>query len=193
MTIADSVCGLCRQRPPEGADAALGKRNYDKDAFPRGCETILVVEDDGAVRDIAVQILELHGYKVIAAADGAGALALCESGRDCLHLIVVDVMLPDMSGRSLAGLLKSACGAPEVLFMSGYTDDVVMQEGMIEQGASFIAKPFVLATFLQKVREVLDGRTAILPGEPMIPQGSGEAGTSCARKLIQQSCSRHEK
>ncbi len=171
MTSAGNEWELLGQSPPEAA-AAAGEREDDGDAFPGGCETILVVEDDETVRDVAVQILQMHGYEVISAADGAGALGLCGSGRDGIHLIVVDIVLPDMSGRSLAGLLKSSCGSPAVLYMSGYTGDVVMQQGMLEQGASFIGKPFVMASFLRKVREVLDSGT-----QEMMHQGSGQART----------------
>jgi PAS domain S-box-containing protein len=123
---------------------------------PRGSETVLLVEDDLAVGAFARDVLEECGYRVLSAADPAGALRLCENHDGPIHLLLTDVVMPRMNGRQLA--LAAAELRPEmrVLYMSGYTDDAVLRRGLLDPDLPFIQKPFTPAALEMKVREVLD-------------------------------------
>jgi len=123
---------------------------------PRGSETILVVEDEEVVRKLAVRLLKKQGYKVLEAPDGGQAFILCEKYQDPIHLILTDVVMPGMSGRELVERLQRIHPEVRVLYMSGYTDNVILHHGILEEGVAFIQKPFTLETLARKVREVLD-------------------------------------
>jgi PAS domain S-box-containing protein len=122
----------------------------------RGSETILLVEDDDEVRALARETLDENGYVVIPAADPAEALRLVSSHAGPIHLLVTDVVLPQLSGRGLAERLTPEHRDLRVLYMSGYTDDAIVRHGVLEEGAAFLQKPFTPHTLLLKVREVLD-------------------------------------
>jgi len=123
---------------------------------PTGRETILLVEDEDGVRDIARETLLLHGYKVIEARDGEEALAMAGRAQQAIDLVLTDVVMPHLSGGQLVERL--ACSRPElrVLFMSGYPDDAVFRNGLLPAGAEFVQKPFSLEGLARRVREVLD-------------------------------------
>lgn len=123
--------------------------------IPRGTETVLVVEDERTVRELAVRLLKKQGYNVLEAADGGKAFLLCEKHREPIHLILTDVVMPGMSGRELAERLRKIHPEARVLFMSGYTDDVIFHHGVLSEGTGFIEKPFTLETLARKVRQVL--------------------------------------
>jgi CheY-like chemotaxis protein len=125
----------------------------------RGSETILLVEDDNEVRALARETLDGHGYAVIPASAPAEALQLAGSHSGPIHLLVTDVVLPQLSGRGLAERLAPEHRDLRVLYMSGYTDDAIVRHGMLEEGTAFLQKPFTPYTLLLKVREVLDRRT----------------------------------
>ena len=125
----------------------------------RGSETILLVEDDDEVRALARETLDGHGYTVIPASAPAEALQLAGSHSGPIHLLVTDVVLPQLSGRGLAERLAPEHRDLRVLYMSGYTDDAIVRHGMLEEGTAFLQKPFTPYTLLSKVREVLDRRT----------------------------------
>ena len=134
---------------PVEADAAPGD-------LPRGTETILLVEDEEAVRTMACEILESCGYKVLEAADGAEAVAICED-QDCsIDLLITDVVMPRMDGREVAERLTAIRPQLRVLFMSGYTEIAIVHHGVLDKGANFIAKPFSMERLAHKVRELLD-------------------------------------
>ena len=121
-----------------------------------GTETVLVVEDEEAVRRLVCRTLEARGYKTLPAPGAGEALLLCEKQVGEIHLMLTDVVMPHLSGRELA--LQAAVLRPgmKVLFMSGYTDDAIVHHGVLEAGTPFIQKPFTPHTLAAKVREVLD-------------------------------------
>ena len=124
---------------------------------PRGHETILLVEDEDLVRVLARDVLRKNGYTVLEAHDGADAMGVAVSHRGTIHLMITDVVMPNMGGQEVAVSLAPLLGDMKVLFMSGYTDDAIVRHGILRPGAQFLQKPFRLDAFLRKVREVLDG------------------------------------
>jgi CheY-like chemotaxis protein len=124
--------------------------------LPSGPETILLVEDEDAVRSLLRETLESCGYKVIEAADGHAALEAFEQASDEIDLLITDVVMPHMGGRELAEeLAKLRPGLP-VLFVSGYTDDIFVRERVLDANVNFIRKPFSLEAISIKLRELLD-------------------------------------
>ena len=121
----------------------------------RGTETVLVVEDQDDVRKLALGILRKNGYRLLSASNGADALKLAESFAEPIALLVTDVIMPGMTGRELASRLLLARPAMKVLYISGYTADVIAHEGVLASGVSYLAKPFAPADFAAKIREVL--------------------------------------
>jgi PAS domain S-box-containing protein len=122
----------------------------------RGTETILMVEDEDALREMIREILELEGYTVLVANNGYEALSICEKYERAIDLLITDVVMPELSGRELAERLSRNCSKAKVLFMSGYTDDAIIRHGVLQAGASFLQKPFSPDALTHKVREVLD-------------------------------------
>lgn len=122
----------------------------------RGTERILLVEDDTQVRRVTGELLEGAGYAVHAVDSPAAALALLSGGGPPIDLLLTDVILPGMNGRVLAEQVRAARPAARVLFMSGYTDDVILRHGVLEEGVAFVGKPFSREALLNKVREVLE-------------------------------------
>ena len=123
----------------------------------RGAGTILVVEDDVAVRRLTCRVLSGRGYTVLAAANGDEALAASRSHQGVIDLMVTDVVMPRMSGREVAERVGQQRPALKVLFVSGYTDDAVVRHGVVEDTVSFLHKPFTPDTLARRVREVLGG------------------------------------
>jgi CheY-like chemotaxis protein len=121
-----------------------------------GHETILLVEDEATLRGLARQSLEAQGYTVIEAADGAAAMQLSFAHRGPIHLLLTDVIMPGMNGRELAGQLAPRRPEMRVLYMSGYTENAIGHNGMLDEGINLLQKPFTLAAMKAKVREVLD-------------------------------------
>jgi two-component system, cell cycle sensor histidine kinase and response regulator CckA len=122
-----------------------------------GMETILIVEDEPRLRELAVRTLRDHGYLVLEAANGKAALLLAKEYPDLkLELLLTDMIMPEMSGRRLAEELKKEQPEMEILYMSGYTDDAIVQQGVLEQGLPFLQKPFTREALARKVRAVLD-------------------------------------
>ena len=124
---------------------------------PTGCETILLVEDAGLVRTLARQVLETAGYCVLEAASAEAALKVCDSINGTrIDLLLTDVVMPGMSGNDMSKILLARQPDMPVLYMSGYTDDAIVQHGVLEPGINFLQKPFTPAALAMKVREVLD-------------------------------------
>lgn len=139
-----------------GAEAAPAQSG--KSPAPRGTETLLVVEDKDSLRELAVMVLQRQGYTVLEAADGKEALEKAATYPATIHLLVTDVVMPQMGGRELAIRLREARPGLKVLYTSGYTDDTVIRNGALEAGIAFLQKPFTPSVLSTRVREVLDER-----------------------------------
>jgi nitrogen-specific signal transduction histidine kinase/CheY-like chemotaxis protein len=122
----------------------------------QGSETILVVEDDEMVRRLITDIFKIHGYPVLSAGNAGEALLLSERHHAPIHLMLTDVVMPNMSGRDLAERLGPLHPKMKVLYMSGYTDDIISYRGILEEDMLFIQKPFNPQSLLQKVRQILE-------------------------------------
>ena len=121
-----------------------------------GTETILVVEDQAEARSVIRETIHRRGYVVLEAANGAEALQISQNHVGPIHALVTDVVMPGMSGRRVAELLQSQRPNLRVIYMSGYTDDAIVHHGVLEEGISFVQKPFTAIGLLQKIREALD-------------------------------------
>ena len=121
-----------------------------------GSETVLIVEDEKGVRDLAARILAKAGYQTIVAAGGGEVLLICEQRTDDIDLLITDVVMPKMSGKQLADRLEQVLPHLRVLFMSGYTDNAIVHHGVLDPDTHFIGKPFTAAELLRMVRQVLD-------------------------------------
>jgi PAS domain S-box-containing protein len=124
--------------------------------LPGGTETVLVVEDEATVRTLCVRILERLGYKVPQAQNGAEAIAVARGYGGRIDLLLTDVVMPGMNGADLANQLVLHHPEMKVLFTSGYTDDAIVRHGVLDEGVSFIGKPYTPLALARKVREVLD-------------------------------------
>jgi signal transduction histidine kinase len=125
-------------------------------ATPRGSETVLLVEDDEALRSLAREILQVQGYTVLEAGVPGDAMRIAAGHQTPIHLLVTDVVMPQMNGKQLADRLRSGRPELKVLFMSGYTDSAIVEHGVLEPGIQFLHKPFTPAGLGAKVREALD-------------------------------------
>ncbi len=141
----------CVDEPSEG----LKERVVSKE-LPRGSEIILIVEDEEVVLKLAGRILRRQGYEVREVLSGEEALKMCKEQRKSFHLLLTDVVMPQMSGRQLADQLKGMGQDFKVLYMSGYTDNAITHHGMLDKGANYLQKPFTVESLARKVREVLD-------------------------------------
>jgi PAS domain S-box-containing protein len=120
-----------------------------------GWETVLLVEDAQALRELARELLEASGYKVLDAANSFDAIRIADDYEGAIHLLMTDVVMPGMDGRKLAEHMLQNIPGIKVLFMSGYTDDAIMHHGVLEPGLALLQKPFTRESFTRKVREVL--------------------------------------
>lgn len=127
----------------------------------KGTEAILLVEDEEGVRELAMTVLIAQGYEVLMAARPEEAIELLKTHKKEIHLLLTDVIMPDMSGRELARRVALIRPQIKVLFMSGYTDNVISAGGMLEEGISFLQKPFTPSVLKQKIREVLSHTPSI--------------------------------
>ena len=132
--------------------------------LPRGTETLLVVEDDPSVADLAHEVLEAQGYKVLRAWNGQQALRVVqEHNGNPVCLVITDVIMPHMGGKEMAACLKTSYPTLKILFTSGYTEDAITLHKAIEPGVEFLHKPYTPATLTRKVRELLDAAEASNP------------------------------
>jgi CheY-like chemotaxis protein len=124
--------------------------------LPTGSETLLLVEDEDAVRALARHILRSCGYTLLEARDGLEAIRVAQNHDGPIHLVVSDVVMPHLGGRQLAERLAGVHPGLKMLFLSGYTDDTVIRHGILEAEVAFLQKPFTPTALAQKVRAVLD-------------------------------------
>jgi len=122
----------------------------------RGNETILVVEDEEQILAICKAFLDAHGYHILSARQAGEAIILCEKYKGDIHLLVTDVVMPTMNGKELKERIKKIKPDIRVLYMSGYTTDVIAHRGILAEGVAFIQKPFTMNNFLTKVKETLE-------------------------------------
>jgi PAS domain S-box-containing protein len=128
----------------------------------RGTETILLVEDEGMIRELVHRLLVDAGYTVLDARDAGQALELWKQESDSIDLVLTDVVMPDVGGPELVQRLAAERPDVKVLYMSGYTDQAVASRGLLDTGYAFLQKPFAPSALARKVREVLDGQPAEL-------------------------------
>lgn len=147
----------------QGVDDRAAGPAADRGEVPiDGQETILLVEDEATIRGLTAIMLERLGYRVLAAESSAEALRLGQQHGDAIHLLLTDVVMPDMNGRDLAVRLGRANPDLKCLFMSGYTADVIARHGVLESDVAFLQKPFTRQMLGQRVRDVLAGSQATL-------------------------------
>lgn len=142
---------------PRVQEAGASRTPKGEGVVHGGTETVLLVEDEDAVRALAKRILTRAGYSVVAVASGGEALLAYEQQASEIRLVLTDVVMPKMSGRELADRLKKIEPGLKVLYMSGYTDDAIADHGVLRGGAQLITKPFSPDQLMEKVRSVLDG------------------------------------
>src|SRR5271166_4001151 len=145
-----------------------------------GTETILLVEDEANLRYLARQYLEKQGYKVIEAADGAVAMQIAVAHEKVIHLLLTDVIMPGINGRELAQRISEIRPNVKILYMSGYTENVIGTNGMLDAGVRLLQKPFNLRDLKSRVREVLD---ATPPEVAMSAQSSQPLRTARSREI----------
>ena len=140
--------GVIRMRPERTTDAKVAG----------GSETILIAEDEPDLRELTRIFLQDYGYKVIEAASAEQAIQLAEVFAGPIHLLLTDVIMPGMSGRQLAERILSKRPQTKIIYMTGYTDDMVVQHKVLEPGVHLLQKPFTRADLAEKVRSTLDER-----------------------------------
>ena len=139
------------------AEAAQAQAETAAKPLQRGTETVLLVEDEEAILDIGQAILEELGYTVLTAGTPGEAIRLAGEYAGDIHLLITDVVMPEMNGRELAERLTAMKPGLKCLYMSGYTADVIAHRGVLDEGVHFIQKPFSMKDLAAKVREVLEG------------------------------------
>ena len=142
---------------PSTSDLPLGSPAAEPTASPTGSETVLLVEDEPALRRLSRRVLAQFGYTVLEAPNGEEALRLAEAYHGPINLVLTDVVMPRLSGRDLAERVLASHPEAKILFMSGYTDDAVVQHGVRTQEVALLRKPFTPYALAARIREVLDG------------------------------------
>jgi PAS domain S-box-containing protein len=150
------------------------------EAVPQRAETILLVEDALRVRAVVREILEMNGYNVLEARHGVEALEISERHQAPIHLMVTDVVMPQMSGRELAQRLQPLRPDMKVLYMSGYTDDAIVRHGVLGAGMAFLSKPFTPDALALKINEILGTSPPIvdLAAAPLAGEAANGNGVS---------------
>ncbi|MDW8107848.1 MAG: ATP-binding protein [Armatimonadota bacterium] len=143
---------------PRASEATVVQRAVAAEAgpLPRGQETILLVEDQRDVLQVAAEALRQHGYTVLTASTPAEALQIANEHQGQIHLLITDVVMPVMSGRELAEYLVRLHPKMRVLYVSGYTENIISHHGVVEPGIHFLSKPYTPSRLVRKVREVLE-------------------------------------
>lgn len=145
--------------PRTEAVAAIASPSKSSTDMLTGDETILLVEDENSVRSSVSDILQMHGYSVLEASDGQEALTLAERHRDVIDLLITDVVMPGISGKTVAEQLSQSLSNLKILYMSGYSNEEISHHGVLLSGVSLLQKPFNIKLLVSKVRQVLDEPT----------------------------------
>ena len=169
-------------RVASAGESAQIAANAQAQRVEPGTETILLVEDEANLRYLARQYLEKQGYKVIEAADGAVAVQIAVAHESVIHLLLTDVIMPGMNGRELAQRITEIRPNVKVLYMSGYTENVIGHNGTLDAGIRLLQKPFNLRDLKAKVREVLDA-TQTPPEVEMSIQSAATQHAARAREV----------
>jgi CheY-like chemotaxis protein len=150
--------------PQMAPEAKIPIQSLAAPDMPRGTETILLVEDDPALREMAATLLGRLGYKVWSAANGIEALSLKQQqGVGHIDLLFTDVVMPHMSGTELAGRMRAVYPHTRILFTSAYTENAIIHQGVLEKGVELLQKPFTPSALARKLREVLDRQASPQP------------------------------
>ena len=160
-------------------DAAATQDSLGLPRAERGQETILLVEDETNLRGLARQYLETQGYKILEAEDGAAALQIVDGHKGTIDLLLTDVIMPGINGRELAAKITRLLPGIRVLYMSGYTENAVGHDGMLDAGINLLQKPFSLPALKDRVQEVLDSEPI-----PLALTMPSRAGSSLAEKKV---------
>jgi PAS domain S-box-containing protein len=131
----------------------------ERPGLPTGTESLLLVEDEAAVRSSARRLLERHGYSVVEARHGRDALRIVEEGDHPIDLVITDLVMPEMGGRELVERLRARQPSIKVLFMSGYSERAALSNGVMPPDTGFVEKPFTVEQLIRRTREMLDGRS----------------------------------
>jgi PAS domain S-box-containing protein len=159
--------------PQAEVPAKISLPQLDAPELPRGTETILLVEDDPALREMAATLLRRLGYTVFAAANGVEALSLKHERRTGhIDLLFTDVVMPHMSGRELADRVRALYPHTKILFTSAYTENAIVHQGVLDKGVALLQKPFTPSALARKVREVLDQPRVPKPDDAQESSGS---------------------
>jgi CheY-like chemotaxis protein len=139
-----------KKLPRQNAETAL--------PIPRGSEVVLLVEDEDAVRSLVRGLLGSRGYTVLEASNAPEAVRISNDFAGPIHILLTDVVMPEVSGRELADQLRQLRPEMRLLYMSGYTEDTIVHHGVLTSDVGFLQKPFTPDLLLRKVRETLDRR-----------------------------------
>jgi PAS domain S-box-containing protein len=162
-------------------DVAAAQDSVGLPRADRGQETILLVEDEINLRRLARQYLETQGYKILEAEDGAAALQIVAGHQGAIDLLLTDVIMPGMNGRELAAQIAKLLPDVRVLYMSGYTENAVGQDGTLDAGINLLQKPFSLPALKDRVREVLDSEP--IPLEVAMSSRSADSSVLAEKKI----------
>ena len=141
---------------PENSGSSAPEPSQDERTVPKTTETVLIVDDDASVLQVARKVLARGGYAVLEAGGGVEALALAEQHEGQISLLLTDVVMPGMGGRELSEAFRARYPSVRILFMSAYTQDEVILQGVRVAEVDFIPKPFTVQGLRDKVRQVLD-------------------------------------
>ncbi len=144
--------------PSINVPAEVLENELSLEESPGGTETILLVEDDEIVRKLIFRALELKGYHVLEATNGREAIQICEHQKNPVQLLISDLIMPWMQGDELAERLRQYCPGLEVLYLSGHTENAIVQNDTLDVNLNFLPKPFIPRTLTQRVRKILDSR-----------------------------------
>jgi PAS domain S-box-containing protein len=143
----------------EASPGTAAPGQADRRGLPTGNETLLLVEDEAAVRSSARRLLERHGYEVVEARHGREALRILDEGGRRIDLVITDLVMPEMGGREMVERVRAHHPAMKVLFMSGYSERAVTSDGTMPPGTGFVEKPFTVEQLIRRTREILDGQS----------------------------------